>query len=291
MRMPRRRHNSEGLVCFAQENRENRETKGPQRSWAEEVYGEKAFRPEEKTQEAALNAQALSLDVAASIDDHGGEDRLQRNEEDLVQGDELPQVSRGQVFTACAGTSVLFVFLAGWLRSFATAHGAPESLVSDPEGLGLKTGALALGCTAMVTLGRVALLSVNQDFARATRRSNDQVLSPLKPYDYVWLALLTGASEELLFRGALLPATTYDDWRAVLISAAVFGYFHRSGGRNWVFAIWSTVVGAVYGAAFVHSGNLLVPMVAHSCSNLASAAIWRDSNKRRGEQNKSDGGV
>ena len=171
--MPSRRHNSEGLVCFAQD-RENRETKGPQRSWAEEVYGEKAFRPEEKTQEAALNAQALSLDVAASIDDHGGEDNM-RNEEELVQGDELPQVSRGQVFTACAGTSVLFVFMAGWLRSFATAHGAPESLVSDPEGLGLKTGALALGCTAMVTLGRVALLSVNQDFARATRRSNDQV--------------------------------------------------------------------------------------------------------------------
>jgi len=112
----------------------------------------------------------LSLDVAASID----EDRL-RNEEDLVQGDELPEVPRGQVFTACVGTSVLFVLIAGWLRSFATAHGAPESLVSDPEGLGLKTGALALGCTAMVTLGRVALLSVNQDFARATRRSNDQV--------------------------------------------------------------------------------------------------------------------
>ena len=69
----------------------------------------------------------MSLDVAASID----EDRL-RNEEDLVQGDELPEVSRGQVFTACVGTAY-FVLIAGWLRSFATAHGRPSRSCRTPR--------------------------------------------------------------------------------------------------------------------------------------------------------------
>jgi membrane protease YdiL (CAAX protease family) len=37
------------------------------------------------------------------------------------------------------------------------------------------------------------------------------VLSPLAPYDLLWLAALPAISEELLFRGALIPALS-PDW-------------------------------------------------------------------------------
>lgn len=44
-------------------------------------------------------------------------------------------------------------------------------------------------------------------------QSQTQVLAPLAPYDLLWLAALPGISEELLFRGALIPALS-PDWCA-----------------------------------------------------------------------------
>lgn len=38
-----------------------------------------------------------------------------------------------------------------------------------------------------------------------------QVLTPLAWYDLLWVAALPGISEELLFRGALIPALS-PDW-------------------------------------------------------------------------------
>jgi len=41
-----------------------------------------------------------------------------------------------------------------------------------------------------------------------------QVLTPLAWYDLLWVAALPGISEELLFRGALIPALSPDWWAA-----------------------------------------------------------------------------
>ncbi len=57
---------------------------------------------------------------------------------------------------------------------------------------------------------------------------------------------------------------------------------HNSGGRNWAFAGWAALVGALYGAAFLATRDLYVPMVAHSFANLAAAALWkREQDKSR----------
>ncbi len=50
---------------------------------------------------------------------------------------------------------------------------------------------------------------------------------------------------------------------------------HNSGGRNWAFAGWAALVGALYGAAFLATCDLYVPMAAHSLANLAAAALWK----------------
>ncbi len=60
--------------------------------------------------------------------------------------------------------------------------------------------AIALGAVGLVTGARVGLLAAWPDFKAATERSNKQVLEPLGWADIVAVAVLTGFSEEALFR-------------------------------------------------------------------------------------------
>lgn len=67
---------------------------------------------------------------------------------------------------------------------------------------------------------------------------------------------------------------------AVILSGLVFGILHKGGGRNLAFAAWATAVGWAYGAAYVYTSDLLVPAVAHSMANIASATLWQDDRAR-----------
>jgi len=90
----------------------------------------------------------------------------------------------------------------------------------------------------------------------------------------LWCLFLPGISEELLFRGAILPLVGVD-WRGVTVAGVVFGILHISGGRNVAFAAWASFVGVVYGLAAISTTNLAVPMIAHSVANLVAAYVWR----------------
>lgn len=125
-----------------------------------------------------------------------------------------------------------------------------------------------------MTAARVALLAAWPSFRAAADRSNQQVLAPLRgPADLALVAVLPAVAEELLFRGALLPAV-YPDWRGAAVAGGVFGALHLSGGRNAAFATWAAAVGCAYGAAFLATGDLWVPALAHAAANVAAAALW-----------------
>jgi len=47
---------------------------------------------------------------------------------------------------------------------------------------------------------------------QATERSNKQILTPLNWFDIALVACLSGVSEELLFRGAIIPGSFLDWW-------------------------------------------------------------------------------
>ncbi len=79
-----------------------------------------------------------------------------------------------------------------------------------------------------------------------------------------------------------MPAI-YPDWRGVLISGAVFGALHINGGRNLEFGVWAGSVGCAYGAAYLATGNLAVPMAAHAAANIASASVWLSTNYSKSE--------
>ncbi len=112
----------------------------------------------------------------------------------------------------------------------------------------------------------------------AYRRSADTylklVLSPLLWPDLVWLGLLPGLSEELLFRGVVLSALGLD-MVALIGSSVFFGVLHLSGRQQWPYMIWATIVGLVLGYSALATGNLLIPIIAHILTNLISSSVWK----------------
>ncbi|GFR40052.1 hypothetical protein Agub_g590 [Astrephomene gubernaculifera] len=197
----------------------------------------------------------------------------------------LPPVSRTAVLTSAVGTGVWMAALALFVRNYAALNAA-ATMGTDPQAVaallawpeeGFRSPAevgVAVAAAAAVTGSRLALKSVWAELREATERSNRQVLTPLGPASILLVALASGLPEELLFRGALLPAT-FPDWRGVLLAAALFGALHNSGGRNPAFALWAGAVGALYGAAFLATGNVWVPAAAHVTANAASALLWK----------------
>ncbi|GIL94132.1 hypothetical protein Vretimale_300 [Volvox reticuliferus] len=196
----------------------------------------------------------------------------------------LPAVSRNAVLSSALGTGFWMAVLAVFVRNYAALNSA-AAMGTDPAAVeallkwavgpeSLTDVGVAAAAAAVVTGARLALMAIWADLREATDRSNQQVLSSLTTLDVLLVAAASGIPEELLFRGALLPAT-FPDWRGALLSAALFGVLHNSGGRNPAFAVWAAAVGALYGGAFLITGNIWVPAVAHASANAASAFIWK----------------
>lgn len=201
---------------------------------------------------------------------------------------ELPAVGRAQVLTSCALTAAAMSAAALALSVlaskqsaalFGTSQETVDRLLQLPPGLqDVQQLGVMLAAAAAVTGARFVLKQQWGEFREATDRSNQQVLSSLGWPDVVLVASLSGVSEELLFRWALISGT-WPDPHGVLLSGAVFGVLHVSGGRNAAFAAWAAGVGWLYGAAFLATGNVWVPAGAHALANFASAAAWIASNR------------
>ena len=63
------------------------------------------------------------------------------------------------------------------------------------------------------------------------------------------------------------------------MAGAAFGVLHNSGGRNWAFAAWAAAVGCIYGAIYLQTGDISVPIGAHTLANLAGAVLWLQFRK------------
>ncbi len=127
-------------------------------------------------------------------------------------------------------------------------------------------------------LGITALSGLVYQIWPVYRKSADEylnlVLKPLVWPDLVWLGLLPGLSEELLFRGVVLPAIGIGAG-GIVISSICFGVLHYSGSKNWPYIVWATVIGMVLGTAAVMTGSLLVPVSAHITTNFVSSCLWK----------------
>ncbi|XTZ19221.1 MAG: CPBP family intramembrane glutamic endopeptidase [cyanobacterium endosymbiont of Rhopalodia fuxianensis] len=128
--------------------------------------------------------------------------------------------------------------------------------------------------------GIIVTSSIIYSFCPAYRQSADTyfklIIRPLIWLDLIWLGLLPGLSEELLFRGVMLPALGLN-LLGVILSSVVFGVLHSSGAQQWPYVVWATIVGFVLGYSALVTGNLAVPIIAHIVTNLVSSGLWKIS--------------
>ncbi|GLT41606.1 hypothetical protein SLA2020_156570 [Shorea laevis] len=191
--------------------------------------------------------------------------------------------SRGNVLQACTITSGLLAALGLIIRQVshvASIEGLPilDSFLEVSFGFEMWHLELIVGLVILVSSCRYLLLKSWPDFAESSEAANQQVLTSLQPLDYLVVAFLPGVSEELFFRGALLPLFGFD-WKSVILVAAVFGVLHLGSGRKYSFAVWAIFVGFLYGYATIVSSNIIVPMASHALNNLIGGILWRQTSK------------
>ena len=179
----------------------------------------------------------------------------------------IQPLTRTQVLVTMGITAVVLWLIGRLWLEFGNFSLLPLSWTAMALPLGLGLG-----------LSITAASSLVYRFWPAYRRSADFylqfVLKPLLWPDLIWVGLLPGLSEELLFRGIMLPALGLNV-AGVVVSSLCFGILHLSGFQHWPYVVWATVVGLLLGYSAVVTGNLLVPIVAHIFTNLVSSCFWK----------------
>ena len=186
------------------------------------------------------------------------------------QEPEIPYLTRTQVLVAMGVTAiVLWIVAKLWLY---WGNIILFKLYWHEQDLLLGIG---LGVIITILSGSAYRFSV--PYRKSADYYLEIVLKPLAMPDLIWLGLLPGLSEELLFRGVMLPALGADHL-AVIVSSLCFGVLHLSDTQQWPYVIWATLIGVILGYSALLSGNLLLPIVTHIVTNLFSSYLWKIKN-------------
>lgn len=139
---------------------------------------------------------------------------------------------------------------------------------------------LGVGAAGGVSLLSAVVYQLWPGYRQAANFYLQMILKPLLWPDLIWLGLLPGLSEELLFRGVMLPALGFN-WAALIGSSLCFGILHLSSLQQWPYGIWATLVGLFLGFCTLSTGNLLIPIVAHVLTNLISSTLWKLNDQQQ----------
>lgn len=179
----------------------------------------------------------------------------------------MEPLSRVQILVAMGVTALILLLIARFWLLFDTVFLLSVELTPEVLLTGLGIGVGITGASAIA-----------YELWPGYRRSADLylklVLEPLEWSDLVWMGLLPGLSEELLFRGVMLPAIGLN-MTGVIFSSLCFGVLHLSGLQQWPYVIWATLIGLVLGISAIASGNLLVPILAHVTTNIIASLFWK----------------
>lgn len=199
--------------------------------------------------------------------------------EQLPDNPEFEPLSRTQVLIAMGVTAVVLLLVAKLWMQF----GSVSLLSFRWSALAILQG---LGLGVAITLSSSAIYYTWKAYRQSADYYLELVLRPLVLPDLLWLGLLPGLSEELLFRGVMLPAFGLDTV-GLLLSSLCFGVLHLSSLKQWPYVIWATVIGVALGASAIATGNLLVPIVGHISTNLISSGLWKWNDYNRSKANPS----
>ncbi len=180
---------------------------------------------------------------------------------------ELEPLTRMQVLLAMGGTAIVLLVAAKLWLYLGNVVLLPVQFTVNGLLWGLTLG---LGITIISGL----IYRIWPAYGRSADQYLKLILTPLLWPDLIWLGLLPGLSEELVFRGVMLSALGANT-AALIISSLCFGILHFSGSQQWPYVIWATVVGLILGYVTLLTGNLLVPIVAHVFTNFISGCLWK----------------
>ncbi|NWF57950.1 MAG: CPBP family intramembrane metalloprotease [Fischerella sp.] len=183
------------------------------------------------------------------------------------QEPEMPYLTRTQVLVAMAVTAVVLWIIAKLWLYFGNFSLMPLLWKERDLLLGLGLGLSITGLSGLA-------YQLCPPYRKSANYYLEIVLKPLALPDLIWLGLLPGLSEELLFRGVMLPAFGLDD-AAAIVSSLCFGVLHLSGSQQWPYVIWAAIVGLILAYSALLSSNLLVPIVAHVITNMVSSYLWK----------------
>jgi membrane protease YdiL (CAAX protease family) len=180
-------------------------------------------------------------------------------------------LTRTQVLVVMAVTAILLLIVAKVWQKLA-------SVVMLPVQIDLNSILLGIGLAVGISVASSILYRIWPAYRESADYYLELVLKPLIWPDLIWLGLLPGLSEELLFRGVMLPALGLN-WFALIFSSVLFGVLHLSGMQQWPYVIWATIIGFVLGYSALATGNLFVPILAHIITNLVSSIVWKLGHK------------
>ena len=138
----------------------------------------------------------------------------------------------------------------------AWEHPAFASSLPYPDRLGLS---LAMGALlGLVVVGLTPVLAERARWAQALQRELEPIAKALSTTDIIVLALLSGFSEELFFRGAMQPVL------GLFWTSAIFGALHTGPKRAFfAWSVWAFVMGLLFGWIYDYTGVLWGPVLSH----------------------------
>ena len=161
---------------------------------------------------------------------------------------------------------------------FYAAFAALAVGISALSGIELKLGAEplvgALLAGLLTAAGTVLLGTIAYRLIPLVRELADEVAPLLMERSstggLVFVSLLSGVGEEMLFRGALQPLV------GLVISALLFGALHVGPDRRYLlWTAWAVLAGLLFGLLYRWTGGLLAPVVAHAAHNAVTLVLWR----------------
>ena len=180
---------------------------------------------------------------------------------------EFEPLTRSQVLTIMGITAILLLIV-------AKAWQFLGSVSLFPVIFSVKAVLIGLGSAGLIILASSIIYKIWPAYRRSAQYYLELVLKPLAIPDTLWLGLLPGLSEELLFRGIMIPALG-SGVLAVIVSSVLFGVLHLGGVQQWPYGVWATAVGFLLGIIMIVTGNLLIPIIAHILTNFISSLVWK----------------
>lgn len=190
----------------------------------------------------------------------------------LPENPEIETLTRIQILTAMGLTAVVWLVITKLTLEFS--HISLLRLYWSPIDL-----LLGIALAVVITISSSIIYRIWPAYRQSADFYLNLILKPLVLPDLIWLGLLPGLSEELLFRGIGLPLFGLNA-TGIIASSVSFGILHFNSLQQWPYVVWATTVGLFLGFSAVQTGNLLVPIIAHILTNIISGYMWKMGNRQ-----------